>query len=178
MSVDDTFFNKIYEDYYNQVYIKIKRMLYSKVDDDITSCVQDTFMQAWIKIEFLKNYEDVVGWLIVTAAHVANNFNRKYAVRQKVINDSTEMENIADETDYAQDILETIGFEEYIKSNTFERFLTQMTENERLLYELKYKHKLSNETIGEILGISANAVASRNKRLIQKFKKDFFVNKL
>ena len=171
-SDDDKFFDVIYTEYYDQVYIKIKRMLYSEVDDDITSCVQDTFKIAWIKRGLLKNHENIGGWLIVTASRVANNFNKNYKIRQNLMNDSIEMEDIADETDFADDIVETVKFEEYLKSNMAEKFINQLSEIERLLYELKHKQKLSNEEIGEISGISANAVASRNKRLIQKFKKN------
>ena len=170
---DEKFFNAIYEKYYNQIYKIIKNKLYSKIDGDISSCSQDTFLKAWKNIEYLKKHENVLGWLIITVMGVTSNFNAKYRVRQKRTDDSLKMEDIADKTDFAQNIIETANFEEYLKSNIVEKFLSQLSDSERLLYELKHIKKLSNEDIGGILKISANAVVSRNKRLIAKFKKNY-----
>ena len=97
-------------EYYNHVYIKIKRMSYSKVNDDITSCVQETFIKAWINIERLQNHENVAGWLIICAAGVVGNFNKKYNIRKKADIDTLEIEDITDEKDFAQDIVETEEF--------------------------------------------------------------------
>jgi len=54
-----------------------------------------------------------------------------------------------------------------------QKFISQLSEEEYALYELKYIKKLSNQEIGEILGIKPNTAAVRCRRLIDKFKKDF-----
>lgn len=164
MSVDDKFFTKIYTDYYNQVYAKIKRMLYSKVDDDIISCVQETYLKAWTKIKFLINHENVAKWLVTTAKNVAYDFNKEYLRKQKITKNFDNLENISDDEDFTKKI---------VNESITESILCRLSSDERILYELGYVQNLSNDKIGEILGITANAVASRNKRLIQKLKKDF-----
>lgn len=170
---NDEFFNTIYSQYYDFVYFTIKNILYSKVDDDITSCTQETFEKAWIKIDILKNHKNVAGWLVKTAKNVSYHFNEKYLTRQRLAGDSENMENIAKDEDFTQEIVEEALFEEYTKSNIAEKFLSRLSEKERQFYDLKFVEKLSNEKIGKILGISAHAVVVRSRRLIEKFKKDF-----
>jgi len=141
-------------------------MLYSGVDDDITSCVQETYIKAWNKIEFLKKHKNVAGWLVATAKNVAMDFNKNYLLRQKFIAASDGIENIYDEKDFVEKIAGEL---------MAEKILSKLSLNERKLYELKYDVGLNNEDIGKILGISPNAVASRTKRLIEKLK-EFYVS--
>ena len=175
MSEKEYLFTTIYVKYYSPVYIKIKKRLYSKIEDDITSCVQETFIKAWRNMGDLRAHKNVGGWLIKCAEGVAGNFNKKYALRRKKSADISEIEKVEDGTDFAQDIVETAEFEKYIESHAIDKFLEQLSEDERALYGMKYMQKLSNEEIGKILGITANAVASRNKRLVQKFKKEYLL---
>ena len=143
--------------------MKIKNVLYSQVDDDISSCVQETYLIAWSKIEILKEHKNVAGWLVLTANNVARNFNRLYLTRQDFITYSNELENIIDENE--EDFTEKI-----IGEISAEKILSRLSPDERKLYDLKHVIGLSNENIGKIFGITPNAVASRNKRLIQKLE--------
>ena len=170
---NEKFFNEIYSENYNIVYQKVKNMIYSKVDDDITGCVQDTFLTAWDKIDTLHSHPNITGWLIVTAQNVVSKFNAKYLNRQKLTDDSIDMEDIVQENDFTQELIDDMEYQKYIESGIVEKFISQLSESERQLYELKYKQKLKNEDIAKILKITSNAVASRSKRLIQKFKKNY-----
>ena len=167
------FFRKIYSANYDTVYKKIKNMIYSKVEDDITGCVQDTFLIAWNKVDTLHNHPNITGWLIVTAQNLVSKFNAEYLKRQKLIDDSIDMEDIVQENDFTQELIDDMEYQKYIESGIVEKFINQLSESEQQLYELKYKQKLKNEDIAKILKIKANAVASRSKRLIQKFKKNY-----
>jgi len=160
MSTNTEYFDKIYAKYYDHVYRKVKSTLYTKVEDDITSCVQDTYIKAWLNIENLKNHANVKGWLIVAAGHTAGNFNKKHMIRKARTGDPNAIDVIPDE-DFTEEIYGKIAAEE---------ILSQLSEGERVLYEMKYVEKLSNQEIGAILGITANAVAARNNRLIKKLK--------
>jgi RNA polymerase sigma factor (sigma-70 family) len=170
----DVFFERIYNDYYSHIYSIIKSILFSKTDDDITSCVQEVFIIAYMKIETLYHHPNIMGWLVNTAQKYSRNFNRQYSQRKKFYNDSLDIEAMPDEKDLAQEIIEEISFEEYIKSDVVNKFLKKLSSDELKLYDLKYKQKLKNEEIGAIFGINAHAVASRNTRLINKFKKIIF----
>ena len=151
----------IYKDYYINVYRKIKNILYSEVDDDITSCVQETYIIAWSKIDELKNHKNAAGWLVLTAQNVARNFNRLYLIRQNIIADSKDMEGIAQEDDFTEHIAGEL---------TAEMILSRLSPDERKLYELRYVINLSNEDIGKILGITPKAVSERKSRLLKKLK--------
>ena len=76
------------------------------------------------------------------------------------------MEEIPDEEDFSEKIA---------AESVAEKVLNHLSPSERELYELKYIAGLSNEDIGKTLGITANAVASRNKRLVEKLK-EFYIS--
>jgi RNA polymerase sigma factor (sigma-70 family) len=174
---DEDFFNIIYEKYYINVYRKVKNILYSEIDDDITSCVQETFEKAWINAEFLKKHKNAAGWLVKTAENTAYNFNAKYLTRQKFSDDSADTESISLEEDFTQRIVEEAEFDEFLKSGIIEKFFNRLSERDRIFYDLKFRQKLSNEEIGEMLEISSHSVAVKGRRLIEKFKKEFLSEK-
>lgn len=167
MSANEDFFNKIYTKYYINVYRKIKNTLYSEIDDDITSCVQETYIKVLANIETLKKHKNVAGWLVVTAKNVARDFNKQYLIRQNFIADYNGVEDVIDYEDFTDNIAGEIEAEKILKC---------LPLSERKLYEMKYVIGLSNEDIGKILRITANAVALRNKRLIQRVR-EFLVLK-
>ena len=164
----DKFFKRIYKQYYINVLNRTKDILYSETSDDITSCVQDTFIKAWDNIELLKEHENVAGWLVVTAKNVAMDFNKKYLLRQNYIINNKILDEITDEEDFDEKIA---------SESAAEKILSCLSQDERKLYDLKHVAELSNEEIGKILGITPNAVASRNKRLTEKLRKIYVSQK-
>jgi len=164
------YYEELYSKYEDTVYSTIKGMLYSKVGDDISSCVQDTFLIAWENIDKLRKHENVAGWLVVTAKNVARKFNKKYLEEQKWIDSSIEIKNIVQESDFTQEIEDEMVYKQYIDSKIAERFATTLSEGERRFYDLVVQ-KLSNEEIGKTLGIETHAALVRKSRMIKKFKK-------
>ena len=167
---NEIYYEELYSKYEDTVYSAIKGMLYSKVGDDISSCVQDTFLIAWKNIEKLRRHENEAGWLVVTAKNVAKKFNEKYLERQKWIDNSIEMDNIVQESDFTQKIEDEMVYKQYIDSKIDERFAATLSEGERRFYDLVVQ-KLSNEEIGKTLGIETHAALVRKSRMIKKFKK-------
>jgi len=170
---NEIYYEELYSKYEDTVYSAIKGMLYSKMGDDISSCVQDTFLIAWKNMDKLRKHENVAGWLVVTAKNVARKFNKKYLEEQKRIDNSIEMDNIVQENDFTQEIADEMVYQEYLDSGMVEKFMNDLTEDERKLYDLKRNQKLKNGEIAKILGITPNAVILRYKRLVEKFKKDY-----
>lgn len=162
MAMNEAFFDEIYIKYNVLVYSNIKRILYSTVDDDITSCMQDTFIEAFKKIELLKNHQNIAGWLVITSKNVAKNFNKLYLVRNNYFADSKDMENIVNNEEFTDGVIGEIAAD---------KVLSQLSSDERKLYELKYTIGLSNENIGKVLGITPNAVALRVGRLLKKLER-------
>jgi len=167
------FFEKIYSEHFEVVYIKVKNNLRSNVEDDITSCVQETFIVALNKIEELRKHENISAFLLATAKNISDNFNTKYILRCNLIDSTIEIEKIPQDIDYEEEIIEEAQYVKYLKDGVPERFINQLSKREQELYFLKYIEKRTNDDIAKILNISINAVASRTLRLKQKFKDEF-----
>ena len=158
---DKEFFDEIYEKYYKFIYREVRKLLYSEVNDDITSCTQETFIKAWEKIKILKKHKNVTGWLVITAKNIVMNFNKQYQLRESNEPDPNIIEYIPGEEDITEKVSGDL---------MAEKILAHLSLDERKLYDYKYVLGYNNEEIGEILGINSNAVASRNKRLVKKLK--------
>jgi RNA polymerase sigma factor (sigma-70 family) len=165
---NNEFFNKIYYEYNEFIYRKIKNILKSKIHDDIDSCVQDTFVTAWMSIEDLRKHDNIAGWFVQTAKNIAYNFNTKCSIREKASDNSADMENIAQKNDFAQNIAE---------KDALEKFIGKLSEDEQKLYKMKFIQDLSNDKIGKNLGISSHAAVMRINRLKEKFKHEFLIKK-
>jgi RNA polymerase sigma-70 factor (ECF subfamily) len=159
---DEEFFEKIYDEYANQVYLEIQKLLYSDESDDIFTCKNDTFLKAWEKITKLKKHENIGGWLVLTAQNIAHNFNKKYNVHRNHEVGSNIIEQLTGEGDFTEKIFGELEAE---------KILACLSSKERNLYDYKYVVGYNNEEIGEMLGITPNAVVKRNKKMIEKLKK-------
>ena len=165
---DKEFFNDIFEKYHNRIYLEIQKKLYSKIPEDINSCLDDTFCAAWENIKKLRKHENIAGWLIIAAQNTAHNFNRKYNIRQRHEINSNIIDYIPDKEDFTEKVLGEF---------TAEKILAGLRPEERKLYDYKYVMGYSHEKIGKMLRITPNAVALRNKKLIKKLQKIYETQK-
>jgi len=159
---DKEFFEEIYEKYHDRIYLEIWKILYSKITDDITSCLDDTFYKAWVNIKKLKKHENIAGWLIITAHNIAHNFNRKYNIRRNREVDSNIIDQLASDENFTEKIFGELEAE---------KILTRLSSKERNLYDYKYVSGYSNKAIGKILGITPSAVSDRIQKMLKRLKK-------
>lgn len=173
---NDEWFNEIYILYYEFVYEMLKTHLYSKVDDDVSSCTQEVFLIAYVKIDTLRIHPYIKGWLGETAIRYSKNFNRLYLIHQQYYEEieDIDIETIPSGENVMQKVIGEMSFEENIQANEVKKHLKKLSPDELKLYHLKYEQGLSNQEIGDFFSTSAQNIATRNTRLIKKFKKMIF----
>lgn len=166
--MDNDFITRIYNEYYGTVKMVVTSLIYSKNQDDITSCVHDVYLIA-MKKEGLEAHPSIDGWLYLTAKNVVNRFNHRYLTSK---NRSCNLEDVTlVEDDFSAQLAEDVDYQEIVKRSQVRDILAKLTDMERDFYDLRYRQKLSSREIGEALGISEGAVVMRNARLKTKIKK-------
>ena len=158
---DKEFFDEIYEKYEKNIYKRIKNTLYFKIEEDIISCIDDTFYKAWVNIKKLRKHENIAGWLVITAKNIVMDFNKKYSIIRNHEADSNFMELIPHEEDFTEKISGEIEAE---------KILARLSKKDRNLYDFKYVTGYSNEEIGKILGITPSAVSDRIQKMLKRLK--------
>lgn len=158
-------FEEIYRTHWRSVYNYVYgRLLRAEEAEEVTA---DVFFAAW---EHLDEYDAerarLTTWLGRIAHNKVNDHFRKAYRRQEISVDefpeSMQPTAPSDEEDG--------GLSDPV-TDTAERILRQLSAEERSLLELRYALELSNDEVADIIGVSANAVSHRYRRLLEKCKK-------
>ena len=164
MNTDKKFIDRLYTDHYQFVYRVAAGTLYSHIVQDIENCTQDVFVAA-MRAHELDRHPNIKGWLGATAKNIARQYNRKYLKEKKRYVELDE--NIELDRDFIAEFEEQDAFDGYMRCKIFACF----TDNERVLYKLRYVDHLKYSEIAELLNVSESALMTRNSRLVKKVKK-------
>lgn len=163
----DNFICSLYEEYSEYLATIIKNRLYSGCPSDyIYDCVNDTFEIAMRKCSDPKFQDHPKAWLVHTARHVADNFNRKSCYRNQFVDYSNDIESVLNRSDMIEDFI----YHECIQTKFLDKLCDTLSPNEKQLYYLRFEKDLSNKQISEKLNISVNAVNTRLNRLRTKIR--------
>jgi len=180
------FFNKIYEQHYNLIKRIVISQLIKNSEEDIYSCINDTFMAAYTDIKNdLENNPSLSGWLVKTASNFAHRYNRnnltitKYQTHlsDRITGGESEddtpekIPETAIEKDFTETIDDDDKFNRLMELGIIEKILSRLTPAEREFYELKYVRKLSDKEITDETGMENSLIRVKNFRLKKKLKK-------
>ena len=159
-------FEEIYRTHWRGIYNYVYgRLLRAEEAEEVTA---DVFFAAW---EHLDDYDAerarLSTWLGRIAHNKVNDFLRK-AYRMREISVDAFPESMQPTAPPAEE-----GSLRDPVTDTVERILRLLSEEERNLLELRYALDLSNDEVASILDVSANAVSHRYGRLLEKCKKLF-----
>lgn len=151
--------------YYPDIYNYCKARASVSCADDITSDVFELFFEKWEKLGDI-NYRT---WLYKTADNLIKNHYKKHSrkIKKEIYIDDLQTDVLSYDQNFEM-IFENIGedeIEEYAKE-----LLKNLSEQDKILYDMKYVKKLSSAKIGENLFISENAVNQKLFRLREKIK--------
>ena len=160
---DDSAFAILVEKYQESVHALIWR----KIGDfhHAEEITQDTFLQAYKKLETLKDPKCFAGWLYVIASRLALNWIQR--VKPKTETQSLEETSIVEIEDlsyehYLSEQRETKVAEQH--SDIVKRLLEKLPESERTVVTLHYLGEMTTKEIGNFLGVSVNTIKSRLRR--------------
>ena len=153
-------FNELYELYVDSIY----RFCLSKLDCDehyAQDCTQETFLVLYKRLKQGDSFENPRAFLYQTAL---NYIRRRYDIikkEQKNLTQLGDVENVFDSTE--NKIIETVDFEIFSK-----RLQEMLSDDEKLLLQLRFEQDLKVTEIAEQLGITQANCYVRIMRLRQK----------
>ena len=152
-------FECIVKEYSEQLYWQIRRMVLSH--DDANDILQNTFVKAWMNIDYFRGDAKMSTWLYRIALNECLTFlNKQRANAQLSIDDiQAEMANKL-ETDPYFDGDET--------QKIFLNAVHSLPEKQQMVFNLKYFKEMKYEEISEILGTSIGALKASYHHAVKK----------
>ena len=165
---DENAFAQLVKKYQKQVHALAWRKIGDfHVAEEVT---QDTFLQAYKKLETLKDPHRFAGWLYRIASRQCHAWLRKKRLQTQSLEDTD------------ADLIEKMTYSQYIaeeqaraateaQRDLVQRLLARLRESERTVVTLHYFGEMTVEEMSRFLGVSASTIKSRLRRARQRLKK-------
>lgn len=154
-------FEQIVNAYSEQLYWQIRRIVLTH--DDTNDILQNTFIKAWMNIEYFRGEARLSTWLYRIALNESLTFlNKVRAINSLSIDDAdTEMLNHLESDAY------------FDGDETQKRFLEavqKLPEKQRIVFNMKYFNEMKYDEISEILGTSVGSLKASYHHAIKKIE--------
>lgn len=161
------FADKTLNDCYNEYRIKLFNYCLARLGarDTADDCVQDTFIVFYNKLLDGEKFDNPRAFLYRTADNFVKRQKQKNASELRRTVSLDEAGNIGITDDEYAARLDLIDYDECAK-----QLIILLTDEEKLLYELRYIQEIGVEEIAEKLGISRPAASMRLMRMRNKIK--------
>ncbi|MBR4455154.1 MAG: sigma-70 family RNA polymerase sigma factor [Solobacterium sp.] len=153
-------FEQVYLENYSYVYNYVyMRLLHRENAEDVVSTVFTKAMTHYDSYDSSRS--GIRTWLCNIARNAVTDFFRLKSNQAHVDIDTIIEPGIEDEYNLLEDSV----------NQKLYRILSHLPDSEREFLALRYQKELSNDEIGNILGISGKAVSERYRRLLKKCRK-------
>ena len=154
-------FECIVKEYSEQLYWQIRRLVFSH--DDANDILQNTFIKAWINIDYFRGDAKMSTWLYRIALNECLTFlNKQRAANQLSI----------DEAD--KELLNKLESDTYFDGDDTQKIFLQaihtLPEKQQIVFNLKYFKEMKYEEISEILGTSIGALKASYHHAVKKIE--------
>ena len=152
-------FEKIVAEYSEQLYWQIRRMVLSH--EDANDLLQNTFVKAWINIDYFRADAKLSTWLYRIALNECLTFLNKQRASQTVPIDDPEAT-----------IIQKLESDPYFSGDRvqlmLQKALLSLPEKQRMVFNLKYYQEMKYEEMSEILGTSVGALKASYHHAVKK----------
>ena len=154
-------FECIVKEYSEQLYWQIRRLVLSH--EDANDILQNTFIKAWMNIEYFRGDAKMSTWLYRIALNESLTFlNKQRASNQLSIDDAdTEMLNKLESDTY---------FDGDDSQKIFLQAIHTLPEKQQIVFNLKYFKEMKYEEISEIVGTSIGALKASYHHAVKKIE--------
>lgn len=155
-------FEMIVREYSEQLYWQIRRMVLSH--DDANDLLQNTFVKAWINIDYFRADAKLSTWLYRIALNECLTFlNKQRAVNTVTIDDpeATVVQKLESDPYFSGDHVQFM----------LQKALLSLPEKQRMVFNLKYYQEMKYEEMSEILGTSVGALKASYHHAVKKIEK-------
>ena len=157
-------FEMIVEQYSEQLYWQIRRIVYSH--EDANDLLQNTFIKAWTNIGYFRGDAKLSTWLYRIALNECLTFLNKQRAATTVSLDDPEA-----------DVLQKLESDPYFSGDkiqiTLQKALLTLPEKQRMVFNLKYYQEMKYEEMSEIFGTSVGALKASYYHAVKKIEKFF-----
>lgn len=169
---DDSLTKAFIDELFSKHYYDLRKFCWALLinEDAAEDCVQDVFLIAQEKAQMLMNHPYPLKWLMCTAKNLSRKRMRDDARRRKRLNIVTVSEDIIQNIPDPHCVDDLFELSDADIEKLAGIVLSFITDEEKELYELYYKQKLSTGAIAERLGITKSAVSMRLLRLRRRVK--------
>lgn len=154
-------FECIVKEYSEQLYWQIRRMVLTH--DDANDILQNTFIKAWLNIDYFRGEAKMSTWLYRIALNECLTFLNKQRANNHLSIDESNIEMIQKlESDPYFDGDET--------QKAFLKAVQTLPEKQRIVFNLKYFKEMKYEEISEIIGTSVGALKASYHHAVKKIE--------
>ena len=136
-------FECIVKQYSEQLYWQIRRMVLSH--DDANDLLQNTFIKAWINIDYFRAEAKMSTWLYRIALNECLTFLNKQRANNQLSIDEADAEMV-------------------------NKAMHTLPDKQRIVFNLKYFQEMKYEEISEILGTSVGALKASYHHAVKKIE--------
>ena len=155
-------FEMIVTQYSEQLYWQISRMVLSH--EDANDLLQNTFIKAWINIDYFRAEAKLSTWLYRIALNECLTFLNKQRAASTVSLDDPEA-----------DALQKLESDPYFSGDKAEmalqKALLALPEKQRMVFNLKYYQEMKYEEMSDIFGTSVGALKASYHHAVKKIEK-------
>lgn len=153
-------FSMVVEQYSEQLYWKIRRMVLSH--DDANDVLQNTFIKAWNKLSSFQNKSKFSTWLYRIAINEALDFLRHQKLVYQVSADDDES------------VSSKLTADDYFDGNRAEAMLQEaiatLPEVQRMVFNLRYFEEMQYSEMSKLLDTSEGALKASYHFAVKKIK--------
>ncbi len=155
-------FEMIVAQYSEQLYWQIRRMVFSH--DDANDLLQNTFIKAWVNIDYFRAESKLSTWLYRIALNECITFLNK----QRTM-------NLVTIEDAEADMVHRLESDEYFEGDkaqlALQKALLTLPEKQRIVFNLKYYQEMKYEEMSDVLGTSVGALKASYHHAVKKIEK-------
>ena len=155
-------FEMIVSQYSEQLYWQIRRMVLSH--DDANDLLQNTFVKAWMNIDYFRAEAKLSTWLYRIALNECITFLKKQRAMNTVAIDDPEAA-----------VVERLESDPYFSGDQaqlmLQKALLSLPEKQRMVFNLKYYQEMKYEEMSEIFGTSVGALKASYHHAVKKIEK-------
>ena len=154
-------FECIVKEYSEQLYWQIRRMVLSH--DDANDILQNTFIKAWMNIDYFRGDAKLSTWLYRIAFNECLTFLNKQRANSQLSIDETDAE-----------MINQLEGDAYFDGDNmqilFQKAIQSLPEKQRIIFNLKYFQEMKYEEISEILGTSTGGLKASYHHAVKKIE--------
>lgn len=154
-------FSRIVSQYSEQLYWQIRRMVLSH--DDTNDLLQNTFVKAWINIDYFRAEAKISTWLYRIALNECLTFLNKQRAANNIPIDDPEA-----------DIVNKLESDPYFSGDEtqllLQKALLTLPEKQRMVFNLKYYQEMKYEEMSDIFGTTVGALKASYHHAVKKIE--------